>query len=132
MGKKNLFFSTVLIFAMLFIAESAMAEENSISSEDTERFLAVETALDKIERGCPYSFSDESMLSQVLNESSEMIEESIFLRDDFPPQKISRLLLLKLRIERLLAGPCFSKSRSWRGAQNLLFQEPFNPSKQKP
>lgn len=132
MGKKNMFFLVVLIFAMLFIARSATAEENSISSEDTERFFAVETALDKIERGCPYSFSDEAMLSRALNEALEMIEKGLFLESDFPPQKISRLLLLKLRIERMLAGPCFSKIRTWKGVQNLLFQEPLDPLKQKP
>jgi len=114
---------------MLF-ATSVMAEENSISPEDTERFLAIETALDKIERGCPYSFSDEAMLSRTLNEALEMIEEGLFLRSDFPPSKISQLLLLKIRIERILEGPCFSKIRSWRGAQNLLFQEP-DPSADK-
>ena len=76
--------------------------------------------MDNLEKGCPYSFSEELILNDMLKSIVEELNEELS-RKSLPEKKISQLLAVKARAEEILAGPCCQIIRSIEKTQEIIF-----------
>ncbi len=108
----------VLVVLAISIAGSvvAIAEEKPAEAE----FQNVLIALDKLKKGCPYSFSEELILSDMLKELVNEFEIKIS-NPSLSKRIASQFLTIKARIEEILAGPCCQTTRSFKEVQEMLF-----------
>jgi len=118
--KKMMMLVMMFVLAVSFVVPMAWAEEKSILSEDEVEFQRCLIALDKLEKGCPYSFSEELALNGMLKDIVKELDEDLS-KGSLSKEEISQLLVIKTRAEEILAGPCCQTIRSFKEVQEMLF-----------
>lgn len=114
---KKMMLLVVMVISMVAFVGSVTQAEESKSKAEFQKFTV---SLDKLEKGCPYSFSEELFLSDMLQEMIEMFKVAM-LNPSLPKEDLSQLSILKTRIENILAGPCCETIRSLEKVQDMLF-----------
>ncbi len=107
----------MVVLAVLFIAPVTWAEEPSEKKQEFETLLF---SLDELEKGCPYSFSEEMFLSNVLKNMKEGFE-AVISNPSLSKEEASLALTVKTRMEEVLNGPCCKTIRSLEKAQEIVF-----------
>ena len=113
---KRMMLVVSVVLAVLFIGSVAMAEDEKTEAD----FQKLLVSLDKLEEGCPYSFSEELILKDML----EVLVEEFDIKMSNPSlskNNLCHLLALKAKIEGVLAGPCCQTVRSLKKVQEMLF-----------
>jgi len=112
---KKMMLVVLVGLAVVFVGSLAMAEEKT--EADFQKLLL---SLDKLQEGCPYSFSEELILKDMLE---TLVEEFDSKMSDpsLSKKNFSHLLVLKKRIEGILNGSCCKAVRSLEKVQEMLF-----------
>jgi len=121
--KKMMMLVVFVALTVSFIGSMAWAGENSERKVELQKFIA---SLDELEKGCPYSLSEELFLNDMLQGLVERFEV-LAVNPSLPKEDIPQVLAIKLRMEGILSGPCCQTIRSLEKVQEMLFdfQEGF-------
>ena len=114
---KKMFMAVLAVMAVLAIGQITLAEE--ILSNETE-YQKVLSSLDELERGCPYSFSEEIFLRDFLRTMKEGFD-AIALIPSLSKKDASQVSTIRARIEEILNGHCCQNIRSLEKVQEMLF-----------
>lgn len=130
MKKMMLMVVMVVVMAVLFVGSMAWAGEISERRAELQKFIV---SLNELEKGCPYSLSEELFLNDMLQDLVERFEVLV-VNPSLPKEDVPQVLAIKIRIEGILNGPCCQTIRSIEKVQEMLFdlQKDFKtPSNQK-
>jgi len=110
----------MVVLVVSFAGQVIWAEEKPVLLENEAKFQNVLIALDKLEKGCPYSFSEELILSDMLE---NMIKgfDALASSSSSSKEDVSWALVVKVRMEEILTGPCCQITRSFKEVQEMLF-----------
>ena len=114
---KKMMLVVFVALAVSFIGSMAWAGENSERKVEFQKLIA---SLDKLEKGCPYSFSEELFLKDMLEDLVKELE-MLMSNPSLPKEDASQLLVIKSKMEEILAGPCCKNIRSLEKVQEMLF-----------
>lgn len=109
-----------LVIVLVVVLSVVVSFLGMALAEDKAEFQKFMVSLDKLEKGCPYSFSEELFLDDILQNMLEMFRVAM-LNPSLPKEDLSQLSILKTRIEEILAGPCCGTIRSLEKVQEMLF-----------
>jgi len=107
----------VVVVVILFAGSAIWAGENSERKVELQKFVA---SLDELEKGCPYSLSEELFLNDMFQGLVERFE-ALVVNPSLPKEDIPQVLAIKLRMERILNGPCCQTIRALEKVQEMLF-----------
>jgi len=114
---KKIMLVVMVVVVVLFTGSTIWAGENSERKVELQKFVA---SLDELEKGCPYSLSEELFLNDMLQGLVERFEALMF-NPSLPKEDIPQVLAIKLRMEGILNGPCCQTIRSLEKVQEMLF-----------